>query len=262
MGVAPDEQSGSVLDPNSARNSPIASNIGFGLGTALQMLPAAELAARGVNAGAAKVGGLLGPSVDRAVTSTLNRGGMGSNLLQDLAQGTRSNVIVGRPVNVFHGTNESFGPEAFDLGRVGQSSGHASANSSGMWTSRSPKVAQTFINKTPFDKTPIRDYGPRGAGVDAIGLSPWWKDGANVMPIKATLKNPLVLNGADAERKIFGAGDFRDGGDEFAKLVASAKEAGHDGVIIKANPRGSLEFRAEQYLLFDPASQARSKFSR
>lgn len=39
LGNAPDEQSGSVLDPNSARNSPIASNIGFGLGTALQISP-------------------------------------------------------------------------------------------------------------------------------------------------------------------------------------------------------------------------------
>lgn len=39
MGTAPDEQGGSVLDPNSARNSPVAANIGFGVGTALQVSP-------------------------------------------------------------------------------------------------------------------------------------------------------------------------------------------------------------------------------
>lgn len=39
LGVAPDEQGGSVLDPNSARNSPNAGLAGFGIGSALQVAP-------------------------------------------------------------------------------------------------------------------------------------------------------------------------------------------------------------------------------
>lgn len=171
-------------------------------------------------------------------------------------------VIVGKPVNVFHGTTGSFSPEAFDLAKAGSSSGHVSSDVPAMWTSRSPKVAGTFVNDYVFDKTPLGRYGPRGAGLNAIGTGRDWKSGANVMPMKATLKNPYVINGADAERRIFGSGDFRDGGEDFKKVIEAAKAAGHDGVVIKANPRGSLEFRAEQYLLFDPASQAKSRFSK
>lgn len=162
MGVAPDEQSGSVLDPNSARNSPLASNIGFGLGSILQMLPAAELAARGINAGAAKIGGMLGPSVDRAVTSTLNRGGMGSNLLQDLAQGTQSNATV------WHGSPHKF--DKFDASADSRSVG-------GVWTTDSKPYAEWVAGKSP-DK--------RG----------------NVYKVDADIKNPSVFDVMEEAKKV------------------------------------------------------------
>ncbi len=171
-------------------------------------------------------------------------------------------VTIGKPVKVFHGTKSSFSPESYDMQRAGSASMHESAQAPVMWTTRSPKVAETFVNDLVFDKTPLDRYGPRGAGLRAVGMGRDWKDGANVMPMKATLKNPYVINGAEAEKKIFGVGDFRGGGDEFAKVIQAAKDAGHDGVIIKANPRGALEFRAEQYLMFDPKMQAKSVFDR
>lgn len=43
LGAAPDEQSGSVLDPASARNSPNAANVGFALGTVTQLSPLAKM---------------------------------------------------------------------------------------------------------------------------------------------------------------------------------------------------------------------------
>lgn len=171
-------------------------------------------------------------------------------------------VTIGRPVKVFHGTKNSFSPELFDLAQVGKNTKHASSDAPGMWTTRSPKIAEMFINKNVFDDTPISRYGPRGAGVGAIGFRGHADDGGNIMPMKTTLKNPLVLNGSDAERLIFGSGDFRDGGEAFADVAKKAIADGHDGIIIKANPRGSLEFRAEQYLMFDPKNQVKSTFDK
>jgi hypothetical protein len=66
MGTAPDEQ-GSVLDPNTAR-ARAGAEIGFPLGTALQMMPFAKPAAAGVKA--------LGPTAGRMAEGYLQRQGL------------------------------------------------------------------------------------------------------------------------------------------------------------------------------------------
>jgi hypothetical protein len=66
MGTAPDQQ-GSVLDPNTAR-ARAGAEIGFPLGTALQMLPFAKPAAAGVKA--------LGPTAGRMAEGYLQRQGL------------------------------------------------------------------------------------------------------------------------------------------------------------------------------------------
>jgi hypothetical protein len=190
--------------------------------------------------------------------------------MQDWATGVAMNaptmgllgVTKGKWKNAYHGTKGDFDPAEFDLGRAGKSSGHTSAAAPAMWTTSRPETANMFIADLVQDAYPIKQYGPRGAGVKSIRASQF-VDGGNIQPLRVKLDNPLVIKGADAEKMIFGApssGDWREAGKVFADTVRAAKDAGHDGVIIKANPRGSLEFRAEQYLLFDPSTQARSKF--
>jgi len=72
MGMAPDEMGGSVLDPNTARVRQGA-EIGFPLGTALQMLPFAKPATAGVKA--------LGPTAGRMAEGYLQRQGLMPNIV-------------------------------------------------------------------------------------------------------------------------------------------------------------------------------------
>ena len=71
MGTAPDQQ-GSVLDPNTAR-ARAGAEIGFPLGTALQMMPFAKPAAAGVKA--------LGPTAGRMAEGYLQRQGLMPNIV-------------------------------------------------------------------------------------------------------------------------------------------------------------------------------------
>lgn len=91
-GVAPDEQGGSVLDPNSARNSKAAASAGFWSGLIAQSLPIGEMLARGANAVGAAVGARAQPAVSEMVTNALNRGGRPAQLLQDMSRNTTSNA--------------------------------------------------------------------------------------------------------------------------------------------------------------------------
>ena len=75
MGTAPDEQ-GSVLDPNTAR-ARAGAEIGFPLGTALQMLPFVKPAAAGVKA--------LGPTAGRMAEGYLQRQGLMPGVVESAA---------------------------------------------------------------------------------------------------------------------------------------------------------------------------------
>lgn len=215
--------------------------------------PAAELIAGGVlmPAGAAALSA-RGPQI----AAGLNQ--MAANAAVPRQLGTQRGVVIGDYVDVFHGTRTPFNVDDFNPALAGSRSAHKSADVPLMWTTRSPEVADMFTATRTVDATPLARYGPRGAGVGAI-RNLGFDEGAATMPLKAKLNNPLVISGSNAEKMIFGSGDFREGGSSFAEFIKNAKNAGHDGVIIKANPRGSLEFRAEQYLLFDPKTQAISK---
>ena len=170
-------------------------------------------------------------------------------------------VTKGKWKSAYHATTDSFDPSMFDLGRAGSSSGHLSASAPVMWTTSRPETANIFISDLLQDAYPLKTFGPRGSGVKGIRTSQY-RDGGNIQPVKVKLENPLVIKGADAEKMILGdgSGDWREAGNLFVDKLRDAKRDGFDGVIIKANPRGSLEFRAEQYLLFDPKSQVKSRF--
>lgn len=76
MGTAPDQQ-GSVLDPNTAR-ARAGAEIGFPVGTALQMMPFAKPAAAGVKA--------LGPTAGRMAEGYLTRQGLMPNIVPEAPQ--------------------------------------------------------------------------------------------------------------------------------------------------------------------------------
>jgi hypothetical protein len=172
-------------------------------------------------------------------------------------------AMAGRWRPAFHGTTKAFSD--FDLGRAMQESGHASADVPGVWAASRPEVAEIFTAHGLRDVTPLADFGPRGAGVKAIGVSRY-KEGANVRPLKVKLNNPMIIGNAEAQRLIFGAGDvggaddYRNAGAGFAEIARKAKEAGHDGIILKGHPRSSaLELRGDNFLVFDAAA-VKSKF--
>jgi hypothetical protein len=83
MGTAPDEQ-GSVLDPNTAR-ARAGAEIGFPLGTALQMLPFVKPAAAGVKA--------LGPTAGRMAEGYLQRQGLMPSIVPEAPQVPLSSMI-------------------------------------------------------------------------------------------------------------------------------------------------------------------------
>ena len=88
LGMAPDEMAGSVLDPNTARVRSGA-QIGFPVGTAAQVLPMA----RPAQAAAMATGRAGERFAERAVPQIMERGGMGAEMLQGMAQGSRSNAL-------------------------------------------------------------------------------------------------------------------------------------------------------------------------
>ena len=222
-----------------------------GVGMATQMRPDTVGAAMAV-----------APVVAKWPKQALGAAGMLAGGAGDLNSASHA-VTVGAWKNVFHGTRGSFDPKNFDVGMAGSATGHESAEAPVMWTTARPEVANIFTSRVANDAYPISSYGPAGQGVKSIRTSDTI-DGANIMPMQVKINNPKVIGGSDAEKLIFGNAkdDWRDTGSDFVKFVQSAKDAGHDGIIIKANPMGPLEFRAEQYLPFDPASQTRSIFDK
>lgn len=170
-----------------------------------------------------------------------------------LAAATRSQLgATGSRRRVYHATESAFND--YDITKAGSRSKHASSEVPGVWFTASPEVASMHVANRTWDKTPIAKYGPRGAGVQAIGYADF-PTGANIRPAKLKLKNPKTISASDGQKLIFGSGDWREGGTEFQDIVKRAQDAGHDGIVIKGNPRArALEFRADQYLVFDPAA--------
>jgi hypothetical protein len=137
MGTAPDQQ-GSVLDPNTAR-ARAGAEIGFPLGTALQMLPFFGPAKTG-----AMVVGRAGERLaERVVPQIMERGGMGAEMLQGMSRGTVS------PLDVYHGTPHIFPPTArnplgeFDASKIGTGEG-AQAYGHGIYTGEAKNTGRRY----------------------------------------------------------------------------------------------------------------------
>ena len=132
MGTAPDEQ-GSVLDPNTAR-ARAGAEIGFPLGTALQLMPFFGPA----KTGAMAVGRAGERFAERAVPQIMERGGMGAEMLQGMSRGTVS------PLDVYHGSPHKF--DRFDASKIGSGEG-AQAYGHGIYTAENPGIAQGYADR-------------------------------------------------------------------------------------------------------------------
>ena len=166
MGTAPDEQ-GSVLDPNTAK-ARAGAEIGFPLGTALQLMPFFGPA----KTGAMAVGRAGERFAERAVPRVMERGGMGAEMLQGMSRGTVS------PLDVYHGSPHKF--DKFDASKIGTGEGNQSYGH-GLYLAESPGVAGSYQAKlgkyydemqTPSGAMPLEDaiekYHPDGSAVAKV----------------------------------------------------------------------------------------------
>lgn len=155
MGMAPDEMGGSVLDPNTARVRQGA-QIGFPVGTALQVAPLAPMLATGAKATARA----LGPTAVRMGEGYLQRQGLMPQL------------------DVYHGSPHKF--DRFDASKIGTGEGNQSYGH-GLYLAESPGVAGSYQAKlgkyydemqTPSGAMPLEDaiekYHPDGSAVAKV----------------------------------------------------------------------------------------------
>ena len=148
MGMAPDEMGGSVLDPNTARVRQGA-QIGFPVGTALQVAPLAPMLATGAKATARA----LGPTAVGMGERYLKRRGLMPEL------------------DVYHGSPHKF--DRFDASKIGTGEGNQSYGY-GLYLAENPEVAETYqkmVNIGPLSKQAkkfVRENIIAGADNDAI----------------------------------------------------------------------------------------------
>ena len=86
---------------------------------------------------------------ERSIPQIMQRGGMGSEMLQGMSRGTVS------PLDVYHGSPYKF--DAFDASKIGSGEG-AQAYGHGLYLAEAPDVAQAYANKlTQVDGRAISD---------------------------------------------------------------------------------------------------------
>jgi hypothetical protein len=186
MGTAPDEQ-GSVLDPNTAR-ARAGAEIGFPLGTALQVMPFAKPAAAGVKA--------LGPTAGRMAEGYLQRTG---------------GIL---PLDVYHGSPYKF--DAFDASKIGSGEG-AQVYGHGLYFAEVPDVAKgyqaTLGHKGALDLE--HEAIQRGIPLSREAQIELMRQSMRDMPPKITVKN---LQNANIEARSLDE-------DKLAGLVKDYKES-------------------------------------
>jgi hypothetical protein len=156
----------------------------------------------------------------------------------------------GKPLVVYHGTTTDF--STFDAKRLGKNTGHPTSNL-GFFFSAAPEVAQLFTESIDDSTWPMR---------------PKARDGANLMPVYLSIKNPFVMD-VETFRRIqavpYGE-DFEREQPEAAKRqhdwIAKNKERlvsqGYDGIHVKGDPKyaermSGEEYAADAWVAFSPS---------
>ncbi|MEX5367399.1 GNAT family N-acetyltransferase [Acinetobacter haemolyticus] len=124
----------------------------------------------------------------------------------------------GKPLIVYHGTDADF--NSFSKKSFGKGMGDEGGRAGGFFFTKDRKNAAIYAGEAVYQNNPD-DYHKGNRG--------------NVMPLFLSMKNPMIVEGAESRR---------------ADIVKKAQELGHDGII---DPRGD-------YVVFDP-SQIKSAIS-
>jgi len=174
----------------------------------------------------------------------------------------------GRPLVVYHGTNENF--EAFDPARLGDSTGADSARM-GFFFAKSADVAASYaVTASPYRDGILRIWNKMTGGLyerineaairglHRIGVldrpTAYPTDG-NVIPAYLSVQNPMIAD--------FKGSEYRE--ESFASIITRAKASGHDGVILRDTVDEGFEAGGDGvtdvFVAFSP-NQIKSVFNR
>jgi hypothetical protein len=165
----------------------------------------------------------------------------------------------GNPLVVYHGTTADF--DTFDATRGGGTTGAPDARK-GFFFSSDPEIAASYAEM--FD-TYVNQFGDNRfskmyadfneALLSLIGAPSQRMHGAQVMPVYISIQNPFTL---DMRAREYNPQVFSD-------TIDAAKNAGHDGVIVKNTRDSGFELTENQtsdiFIPFRP-TQIKSVFNR
>jgi hypothetical protein len=135
---------------------------------------------------------------------------------------------------VYHATTQDF--SKFMLSKAGKNTKHPTSKL-GIFTATNPDSTNDFITAR-FNKNR-------------------YETGANVMPVHMNIKNPFEISSSDFVFQSMALQQMKkkDADKYIQDFVQSVKDEGHDGLIIKSNPRGfagGSEFTSDNYVAFEP----------
>jgi hypothetical protein len=140
------------------------------------------------------------------------------------------------PPTVYHSTSKDF--NQFSPKKLGQNTKHPTTKL-GFFTAADPASTEDFITST--------------SGISK-GL---YEPGANVMPLHLSIKNPYEIPSSQYLLQSMALQNMKKkDADKFVQeFIDSVKAEGHDGLLIKANPRGLAkgnEFTSDNWVAFEP----------
>ncbi len=140
------------------------------------------------------------------------------------------------PPVVYHATSKSF-PE-FSPKKLGKNTKHPTSKL-GFFTAANPESTEDFVKSH--------------SGISK-GL---YESGANIMPLHLSIKNPFEIPSSDFVFQSMALQNMKkkDADKYLQEFIDSVKSEGHDGLVIKANPRGFAggnEFSSDNYVAFEP----------
>jgi hypothetical protein len=140
------------------------------------------------------------------------------------------------PPTVYHSTSKDF--NQFSSKKLGQNTKHPTTKL-GFFTAANPASTEDFISST--------------SGVSK-GL---YESGANIMPLHVSIKNPYEIPSTKYLLQSMALQNMKkkDADKYVQDFVDSLKAEGHDGLLIKANPKGLAggnEFSSDNWVAFEP----------
>ena len=269
MGMAPDEMGGSVLDPNTARVRQGA-QIGFPIGTALQLMPFFGPA----KTGAMAVGRAGERFAERAVPQIMERGGMGAEMLQGMSKGAESYALPPAGRSGFGAFDPRYDPRVNEQARMQAMTRDVQLNPG---ATNAPTVSLADFEGKPFitsmaDRTAA---GGKLVGVDDVQFNrpveliggqdymfnnpgQVWSSGKQ--PAKALMKYADEIKSATGQNPLYLPYRMAPTGGDFAQMTGETMLAYADASMGKMQKK-QLDKLIKQYIpdwvgVSNPASVA------